>query len=231
MKVQKLKDIVDDHGHKIILHGRGGSGKTWSIKTLPYLDQTIILSAESGLRTIRKECPDVDVKLIMSIDDLREAYDFLNEGEGVKKYKTVVIDSLSDIAQQILSKEMSQTKDGRKAYGNTYDIVERLVKSFRDLSGKNVILICQQSRMQDQDGRVLCGPSMPGQRLPQLLEHLTDFVACLRVRKDDDGNVERALQFSTMDEQYVSKKRGDELDDYEPVDWTLIFNKIESEGE
>lgn len=225
MKIEKVSEIAQDSGIKAILHGPSGSGKTFSISTIPHLDSVIVLSAEAGLLSIKDCAADVDATVIKNVDDLREAYDFL-AGDGGKKYKTVVLDSLTEIAQQVLAGEMDKTKDGRKAYGEMNVKVVKLIKSFRDLYGKNVILICQQEKVQDAEGRIFYGPAMPGKTLAQWIPYATDLVGCIRIRKDEDGTVKRAFQFAEMDEQYQAKNRGGKLDDFEPPDWAVIFGKI-----
>jgi hypothetical protein len=105
----------------------------------------------------------------------------------------------------------------------------KLIKEFRDLKGKNVILICQQARMEDSESRIFFGPAMPGKTLAQWLPYATDLIGCIRVRKEEDGTIKRAFQFLDADELYTAKNRGGLLDDYEPCDWGVIFKKIDSE--
>lgn len=225
MKIEKIGAIAQDAGVKAILHGPSGSGKTYSIASIPNHHGVIVLSAEAGLLSIRETASDIDGIEIHGLDELREAYAYISGDDG-KKYHTVVLDSLTEIAQQVLSSEMAKTKDGRKAYGEMNDVMTKLVKSFRDLSGKNVILICQQSKVQDDEGRIFYGPSMPGKTLAQWIPYATDLVACIRIRKDAEGTVKRAFQFAELDEQYQAKNRGGKLDDFEPPDWAHIFGKI-----
>jgi len=225
MKIHKISDMAGQNGIKAIIHGPSGSGKTYSIATLPNHDKVLVLSAEAGLLSIKETAADIDGVVINNMDELREAYVFLSGPEG-EKYETVVLDSLSEIAQQVLSAEMERHKDGRKAYGELNEIMTNLVKSFRDLPGKNVLLICQQEKLQDEDGKIFYGPSMPGKKLAQHLPYLTDLVACVRVRKDDDGYIKRAFQFTALDEEHLAKDRSGKLDDFEAPDWTAIFSKI-----
>ena len=226
MEIHKVKDIAGTAGVKCILHGPSGSGKTYSISTIPNPESVLVLSAEAGLLSIKEAAGDVDAMVIGSLEELREAYEYLAGDKG-DKYQTVVLDSLSEIAQQVLSAELEVNKDGRKAYGELYDKVVKLVKSFRDLPSKNVILICQQEKTTNDEGRIFYGISMPGKKLTQELPYLTDLVACLRVRKNlESGELERMLQFADLDEQYQAKDRSGKLDDFESPDWGEIFKKI-----
>ena len=225
MKIEKIGQIAQDSGVKAILHGPSGAGKTFSIATIPDPASTIVLSAEAGLLSIKEAASDVDATVITSVDDLRAAYTFI-AGDTGTKYKTIVLDSLSEIAQQVLAAEMYKSIDGRMAYGETNNAVIKLVKAFRDLYGRNVILICQQEKVQDAEGRIFYGPSMPGKTLANALPYLADLVLCVRIRKDEDGTVKRAFQCADVDEQYQAKNRGGKLSDFEPPDWAVIFEKI-----
>lgn len=221
MQIQKVGSIASSHGIKCILHGPSGSGKTFSISTIPEPDTVLVLSAEAGLLSIRESASNIDAVVIKTTDDLREAYAMLL---GDTKYKTVVLDSLSEIAQQILSAELETNKDGRKAYGELNEKAVKLIKSFRDLPGKNVILICQSEKSQDDQSRVYMGPSMPGKKLAQQLPYLCDLVACVRT-KSEGGEVKRAFQF-LKDEEFEAKDRSGKLNAFEEPNWTVIFNKI-----
>ena len=244
MIIQKVEEAAKGAGIKAILHGEAGSGKTYSISTIPEPESVLILSAEAGLMSIRDNAKGMDVIVIKKIDDLREAFEFLRSDEKAKKYKTVVLDSLSEIAQQVLTAErggkglefssvgnsMAATKavDGRAVYGNMAERVINLIKAFRDLEGMNVILICQQVRIQDESGRMYYGPSMPGKQVGPAIPYLTDLVFALRIRPNPEtGELERMFQTSKLaNEMYESKTRRGALDMMEPPHWGNIFNKI-----
>ena len=219
IEIKKVCDIVQENGIKCLLHGFSGSGKTYSISTIP--GRVIVLSAESGLLSL-KDFDHIDAIEINNIAELREAYEFLKKNDD---YDTIVLDSLTEIAQQVLSHELSSNKDGRKAYGEMNEVIIKLVKAFRDIPKKNVILICQQAKVQDSEGRILYSASMPGKTLSPALSFLFDLVACLRVRKDENGEYKRAFQFEP-DEIYDCKQRGGKVNAFEPADWSIIFNKI-----
>ncbi len=228
LQIRKVGEVAESHGIKAVLYGQAGAGKTFSISTLPDRDRVLVLSAEAGLLSIKEAAADVDVVVIDTLDTLREAYDYLAAGNH--GYTTVVLDSLSEIAEQVLDDEKGKTKDGRKAYGELQTVMMRLVKSFRDLPGLNVLFLCKQERIQDADGLLIHGPAMPGSKLGQQIPYLTDLLFALRTRTEDDGSITRAFQ--TMgDGQYVAKDRSGRLDPFEPPDWSVVFSKINGNGE
>jgi len=94
------------NGVKILCYGQSGAGKTSLIKTLP---NPVVLSAEGGLLSIADA--DIPYLEITSMEDLRQAYSWVLESE----YKSVALDSISEIAEVVLNTEKKATKDPRQA--------------------------------------------------------------------------------------------------------------------
>lgn len=217
MQITNTKDITTQHV-KILVHGPSGSGKTRLCGTTG--GNPIILSAEAGLLSLRGQ--DIDVIEIKSLDDLRAAYSFLATDNV---YDWVCLDSISEIAEQVLSFEKSNTKDGRMAYGEMNEKVIALVKSFRDLP-KNVYICAKQGQIKDEvTGGVIVGADAPGKTIGPALPYLFDIVLALHVWKTPDGKIERALQ-TQRDGQYDAKDRSGALDFIERPDLNFIYNKI-----
>lgn len=210
------------NGIKILVHGQAGIGKTCLCASLP---NPIILSVESGLLSLA----DVDIPVIeiKTIDDLAEAYDWLAESEEGRQYQSVCLDSVSEIAEVVLSNEKGKEKDPRKAYGNMQEIMAELMRNFRDLPGRNVYFSAKQERVQDENGRILYGPSMPGQKLAQQIPYLFDEVFCYQMVKDQNGVPQRIL-LTQPDGISVAKDRSGKLDMWESPDLGAIIEKIRS---
>lgn len=224
MEIRKVGDAYKEQGIKAILYGQSGTGKTYSIVTLPEKENTLILSAEAGLMSIKDVGKDLDVVVINGMDDLRGAFSFLN---GDTKYTTVVLDSLTEIAEQVLGDEKKKCNDPRKAYGELQNIMVSLIKSFRDLKGKNVLFLCKAERTANDDGIQLYAPSMPGNKLSQAIPYLTDLVFAMRIKEGEDGSMIRAFM-TQPDLQYSAKDRSGTLGQFETPDWSVIFEKINS---
>lgn len=209
------------HGVKALVYGASGSGKTRLAATLP--GTTLILSAEAGLLSLREY--DLPAITINSIKDLEEAFDYCSGPDG-KGIDNLVLDSLSEIAEQILENEKATVKDGRLAYAALGEKVISIAKGFRDLQGKNVIMIAKVERMKDElSGGLLFTPSFPGSKLAGNLPYYFDEVFYLRVEKDGDGNSSRWIQ-TQQDNQIIAKDRSGVLDQFEPADLGAIINKI-----
>lgn len=207
-------------GVKLLVYGQAGGGKTSLIKTLP---SPVVLSAEGGLLSIA----DADVPYIEigSMEDLREAYKWLESSAEAKEFKSVALDSISEVAEVVLNAEKKSTKDGRAAYGEMNTVMTDLIRAFRDLPGRHVFMSAKLEKMQDEMGKVLYGPSMPGKTLSQGLPYFFDEVLALRVEKDAEGNSQRALMCDS-DGAWLAKDRSGKLAQWEAPDLGAIINKI-----
>lgn len=212
----KRTSAVEPAFVKVLVYGASGVGKTSLIPSLP---SPIVLSAEAGLLSIRGS--DIPYIEISTMEDLLEAYDYVKESE----YESVAIDSLSEIAEVILSTEKKIAKDPRQAYGAMADQISDIVRAFRDLSGKHVYMSAKVERAQDDQGRLLYNPSMPGNKIGQSLPYLFDEVFALRAETDSDGQLVRMLQTDT-DGVWNAKDRSGKLDMWEPADLGAIIRKV-----
>jgi phage nucleotide-binding protein len=208
------------NGVKVLVYGQAGAGKTSLIKTLP---SPIVLSAEGGLLSIQ----DADLPFIeiTSMTELQEAYTWLTSSDEAKAYKSVALDSISEIAEVCLNTEKKATKDPRQAYGAMQEQMADIIRAFRDLPGRHVYMSAKLEKTQDEMGRVLYSPSMPGNKTGQALPYFFDEVLALRVEKDGDGNTQRALMCDS-DGLWLAKDRSGKLDAWEAPDLSAVIAKI-----
>jgi phage nucleotide-binding protein len=208
------------NGVKVLVYGQAGAGKTSLIKTLP---SPIVLSAEGGLLSIQ----DADLPFIeiTSMTELQEAYTWLTGSDEAKAYKSVALDSISEIAEVCLNTEKKATKDPRQAYGAMQEQMADIIRAFRDLPGRHVYMSAKLEKTQDEMGRVLYSPSMPGNKTGQALPYFFDEVLALRVEKDGDGNTQRALMCDS-DGLWLAKDRSGKLDAWEAPDLSAVIAKI-----
>lgn len=220
IQLKSTKDAALD-GIKCLVHGPAGAGKTTLCSTTG--EPTIIISAEAGLLSLRQfDIPVIEVK---TLDALYEAYQFV-AGEDGAGFSWVCLDSISEIAEVVLNYEKKNNKDPRAAYGALAEKMTDLIRAFRDLPGKNVLFLCKQEKVKDeQTGAMLYSPSMPGNQLKNGIEYFFDECLALRVEKDADGNPTRWLQ-SQRDFNYSCKDRSGALDMFEQPNIAAIAAKI-----
>ncbi len=214
---------------KFLVYGVGGSGKTVLATTMP---TPIILSAESGLLSLTKKNQlrihgthqNVPVILIKSVDDLSEAFAAL-QTPAYEQFESVVLDSVSEIAETVLSNARAKVKDPRQAYGELADKMTMLIRGFRDLP-KHVYFSAKQERVADASGMLLFGPSMPGKQLTQGIGYFFDEVFALDISpRDANGGTYRFLR-TQGDAQWQGKDRSGQLDAIEEPHLGKIIAKI-----
>ena len=217
----KTTGSLSANGVKVLVYGQAGAGKTSLVKTLP---SPIVLSAEGGLLSIRDA--DIPYIEIADLDTLREAYAWLTSSDEAKRYQSVALDSISEIAEVVLNAEKKVTKDPRQAYGQMQEQMADIIRAFRDLPGKHVYFSAKLEKTQDELGRVLYSPSMPGNKTGQSLPYFFDEVLALRVERDAEGATQRALMCDT-DGLWLAKDRSGKLDMWEAPDLGAIIAKIQ----
>jgi phage nucleotide-binding protein len=214
----QLKSTGDlgNQGLKVLVYGQAGCGKTTLSKTLP---KPVVLSAEGGLLSLKDDnIPYVEIK---SMTDLHEAYAWL---ESSDEFESVVLDSISEIAEVVLSHEKKINKDGRAAYGEMDVQLSEIIRAFRDLN-MHVLMTAKLEKQQDEMGRMLYFPSLPGNKTAQKLPYFFDEVLALRIEKDEEGKTQRALMCDS-DGLWLAKDRSGKLEAWETPDLGEIIAKI-----
>lgn len=209
---------------KCLVYGESGIGKTMLSATAP---KPIIISAEKGLLSLKEH--NIPVILVENHIDLEEAYEFIISDKRSKGFQTVVLDSISDIAEAVLAYFKKNPVDGnthpQAAYGSMADSLMPLIKKFRDIPDKHVYFIAKAKRTKDDyTGVTSWMPSMPGQQLGPALPYLFDFVLPMKAGETDKGVKYRYLQ-TAADIQWLAKDRSGKLSTIEKPDLSSIFRK------
>ena len=216
----KQTGAISTNGVKMLVYGQAGTGKTSLIPTLP---RVVVLSAEGGLLSIQGA--DVPYIEINSMTSLMEAYSWLIESAEAKGFDSIALDSISEIAEVVLAEELKKQKDGRAAYGELNTIMAGMIRAFRDLPAKHVYFTAKCDKSQDETGRLLYAPSMPGKSLSMQVPYFFDLVLALRVEKDSEGLAQRALMCDS-DGIWQAKDRSGKLGAWEAPDLSAIIAKI-----
>jgi hypothetical protein len=200
----------------------------------------VLISAESGLLSLRRanlerlygvNTPginyDIPVMQVSNVNDFNEALQFLQHDQRGRTFRNVALDSISEIAEVILNNAKRLVKDPRQAYGELTEKMESLVRTYRDLPGRNVYMSAKMGPMKDEmSGVVKYMAMMPGQRLGPALPYFFDEVFPLRVQKSAQGQEYRFLQ-TQPDLQYDAKDRSGALASVEEPHLGKVFAKIQ----
>jgi len=205
---------------KALVYGRSGVGKTTICATMP---NPVIISAESGTLSIMDD--DIPMIEVYSLGDLYEALEYLKKKKVKKMFDSICLDSITDIAETVLSDAKSEFKDARQAYGSTNDEMMKLIKKFRDLKGYHVLMTAKVAT--NDDGEHF--PAMPGKKMTQDIGYFFDEVFALRVWEDDEEEEEskrvRYLQ-TDISMYWDAKDRSGKLKFREKPDMKSIIKKI-----
>jgi hypothetical protein len=213
---------VAQQGIKILLYGRSGVGKTRLSASAP---APVIFSAESGLLSLRQN--NLPYSQINSYQDLVDAYYWSVQSQEAQQFGTVVLDSISEIAEVILKDARKNHKDPRKAYGDVLDQTINMVRLFRDIPYKNVVIIAKEEWQKDeQTGIMQYGPMFPGSKLGPQMPYFFDEVFRYIVGTDPTTKQEWAALQTRADMQSVAKDRSGVLQPYELPDLGSIINRI-----
>lgn len=216
MEIKSTSDL-DQSGINILVYAHSGAGKTFAISTLP---NPLIISAEGGLLSIKDfGLPYIEVK---DMDSLKAAYKMANNDS---QFNSIAIDSISEIAEVVLSDEKEKAKDGRMAYAELGSKMVSIIRGFRDMTRHNIYVTAKCEKSQDESGRMLYAPSMPGNKLAQQLPYFFDEVLALRCEKNEEGQNVRFLQCQP-DGLWAAKDRSGKLGMWEAPDLGAIINKI-----
>ena len=205
-----------DNGLKLLGYGAAGAGKTSLIPTLP---NPLVISAEGGLLSIQgADLPYIEVS---DMETLGEAYQYAIDSD----FQSIALDSISEIGEVCLAAEKAVAKDPRQAYGEMQTKMATLIRMFRDIKGKHVYMTAKLEKTQDEMGRMLYSPSMPGAKAGQALPYFFDIVFAVRVERDDEGNKHRAL-LTDSDGLWQAKDRTGKLEEWEAPNIGDIITKV-----
>lgn len=221
LKYTTTKEASKLNGIKLLVYGDSFVGKTFLCSTAP---KPLVISAESMLRSLQDF--DIPVIEIETVKDLQKAYTLISEKKKFRQFKTICLDSLSEIAEVILSTEKLTVKDKRQAYSELLEQTLSIIKKFRDMKNKNIYFAAKQIEIKDPiTGIGTFLPSMPGQRLGPQLKYYFDEVFNLQIVRKNGKQKRRLLTRATSTHPHPHD-RSNNLEKYEKPNLTYIFNKI-----
>jgi len=220
--VQIFEYKPQDQPLKVLIYGKSGTGKTHLGSTAP---SPIFASAEEGLLGTSRESK-ISYATITSVKDLQDLFDFLKKGEH--SFKTVVLDSISEINEIIKDKlEKDNNRPIQRAdWMKVQKDIKAVFKSFKGLD-MNVIIIAQEKIVSDGEEGTISQilPSLNGKSSTDIAYSM-DVVGYCYI--DPDGN----YQVTTKPhEKLISKCRGNFLEDVKSTDfkdWIKARNSIKS---
>jgi phage nucleotide-binding protein len=215
LKIEK-PDVEAISKLNMLIYGEAGVGKTWlagSASRVPSMRNVLYVDAEAGKATLR-EHPDVEIIPTRRWGDYVSIYNALKAGGH--NYRTVVLDSLSEILEQCKDQVMVEMKADPENESRDEDIPSirewgklqvrllRLIRLYRDLP-MHVIFIAHAERVQLKGGKYKWMPLLNG-KLQMKLPQVPDIVFFM-YNQEVDG-VQRRLMLTGQTDIAVAKVRG-----------------------
>jgi len=168
MEISKTNEI-NNANLNILIYGQPGTGKTTFAGSSELRFKTLILSAESGLLSLRNFVGadghpiDFDYKQIDKFEQMEEAFHFLKLEKH--EYRTVVMDSVTEIQKTCMDyilrenkRDVAQIQD----WGSLNLKMERLIRAFRDLPMNFIATALEETEVDKQTGEMRVMPSLQG---------------------------------------------------------------------
>lgn len=170
-------------GLSCLFYGRAGTGKTALSSTFP--KPLLLLDIlQNGTDTIAK-VQGVDVLKVKRWEDLEEIYWYLSKGKGKEKYKSVVVDQITEAQDVCMSYVKGDNDDdvvSKRMWGEISGEMKKLILNYRDLINldKNVVFLAHE-RASDGDDAIedQIDPTIGPRVMPSVAGFLNGAVAVI----------------------------------------------------
>jgi hypothetical protein len=220
----EVKTASDFHGYiNMAVYGDPGVGKTrlaGSAFDVPEMSPVLVVDVEGGQLTLRDCYPDVSVVRVKAWDDFSNIYRdlFTQLNKGTCKYKTVVIDNLSEMQkfnmQDIMNDLLAANPDrdpyvpSVREWGKNGEMIRRTIRGFRDLPCHTIFTLHRAVEMNDNGDIVRVYPSLSG-KLANEISGFMDEVFFMYVKMV--SKEQKRLLLTTATGKEVAKDRSDRL--------------------
>ena len=222
----------------MLVYGDPGVGKTvlaGSASEVKEMSPVLFIDVEGGTMSLRNKFPNVDVVRVSNWQDMTKVYNDIASAES--KYKTIVLDSLTEIQKfsmynimrDLIAGDPDRDPDvpGIREWGKNSEQVRRFVRAFRDLPVNTIFTALSATDKDQKTGAVLSRPYLSGKLASEVAGFL-DIVCYMYIRVLE-GDVKRLMLTSATD-SCVAKDRSDSLPPVlEEPDMKTIHNIVTGE--
>lgn len=223
IQINSTQGIGVRQGVKCLVYGKAGAGKTTLGSTAP---KPFFISAEGGLLSLSQH--NLPYTQIKTVTDLNNVLQWALYNPQARQFETIVIDSLSEVAETVLTNSKKTVKDGRLAYGDMQEKMAEVIRAYRDLPGFNVVMTAKMEYVKDDaTGVMLNMASMPGKNLTRDLPYFFDEVFKLDIGVTTDGT-NRKFRYLLTEPDFTNdaKDRSGRLAPMEEPHLGKLFAKI-----
>lgn len=208
----------------LLIYGEPGVGKTLLAGSAADHKDTapvLFLDVEGGVTTLRKRT-DIDVVQIRDVEKIVAIHDELQKHKG-GGYKTVVIDSLSELQKidmrSVMTDEYNRARNPdtldkdvptQRAWGKSLERLRRIIRAYKDLPVHTIMTTLVNSTTDEQTNVTSYHPALPGKMRGEA-PGFFDVVGYLRVKEEQNGAVRRRLLQVTASSKVIAKDRTNAL--------------------
>lgn len=168
MRLVPAYTLAQQYGVKLLVYGPPGTAKTPICGTAP---SPVLLAVETGKRSLTGQ--RFMAHETRSPAEILGFFDWFCQSREARQYHTLCVDSMSEVGDVILQQCLSETKDGRKAYGKLADMLKPRITALCNLKEAHLYLIAKLD-IKTLDDSAKRWPMMPGNVLSNFLPHETD---------------------------------------------------------
>lgn len=219
-QLRPASQLAQNYGCKSIAYGGPGGGKTPLIITAP---RPVLCVVEPGMLSMR-QATNVPAWEAYTMPKIMEFFDWLFKSHEAKNFDTVGIDSISQMAEIILTAMLAKHTHGLKAYGEMSVEVMKILNALYYLPQKHMYLIAKQGTI-EESGVMKRRPFFPGQDLNVKVPHMFDLIMHIdKVRIPGVMQEVPAIRTKgTID--IMARDRSGRLAEFEPMDLSAVFAK------
>ncbi|HEX2243000.1 MAG TPA: AAA family ATPase [Gammaproteobacteria bacterium] len=225
MNISQLRpasQLAQRFGVKAVTFGGPGTGKTPLMNTAP---RPVACITEPGMLTMRTS--NIPAWEAYTPERVDEFFEWLKNSNETRNFDTVCIDSISQMAEIFLTRELARWKDGRKAYGEMSRHMMELLNFMYYMPQKHTYLIAKEGLI-ELGGVTKRKPYFPGQDLNVKVPHMYDEVWHIGLA-NVPGQPKPVVAIRTVETfDTFARDRSGRLAELEFPDLTALFNKAMS---
>lgn len=209
--------------YNMLFYGDSGVGKTTiagSADAVPSMRPVLFVDIEGGTESLKHSYPEVDTVRVLNWAQMQDLYNELYEGNH--PYKTIVLDSLTEIQKfnmySIMGKVIQKRPDldedvpSMREWGINLEQMRKFVRGFRDLEMHTIFTALAKSDKDQKSGVTTVKPSLSGKLADEVAAFL-DVVCYYYVKQIGDGEDAefRRLLLTQKTDQHIAKDRTGKL--------------------
>jgi len=217
--LRPASQLAQRFGVKALAYGGPGSGKTPISNTAP---RPVMCVVEPGMLSMRGS--NVPAWEAYDANRISEFFEWLFKSNDSKQFDTVIVDSISQLAEIFLTQELARNKDGRNAYGVMARRVIDICNQLYYMPQKHIYLISKQQTV-DENGGTIRKPYFPGKELNIQIPHMYDEILHIGLAQvSGQPKPVTAIRCQPSFDAFARDRSG-RLNELEPPNLSALFNK------